>query len=253
MKAMPLGYNPRHPGGQAAALRLAAASTFDSLRLVHRMIETAEWRTARMADSVHGDFSTATDLANFLAESGNALPRGPRGRGTGRARLPGPRPRRWRTSRPSPCARSPRRFPLACWRCSPPRAPSAAASRSAVPGPNAMARATRPRAAPLGRARLRPRRVAHNRRHARLPLDGRLRGRAAPGRRASRLGPGRLRGVGGPGRLPDGGRRAARGAAPSASGACRTPPRCSRTARSWRATRESGTPSTSPCPEAGSS
>ncbi len=69
MKAMPLGYNRDTQEDKPPlfdSLRLA----MDSLRLVHRMIETAEWRTARMADSVHGDFSTATDLANFLAEGG---------------------------------------------------------------------------------------------------------------------------------------------------------------------------------------
>ena len=69
MKAMPLGYN-RDTQEDKPPLFDSLALTFDSIRLVHRMIETAEWRTARMADSVHGDFSTATDLANYLAETG---------------------------------------------------------------------------------------------------------------------------------------------------------------------------------------
>ena len=69
MKAMPLGYN-RDTQEDKPPLFDSLGLTFDSLKLVHRMIETAEWRTARMADSVHGDFSTATDLANYLAETG---------------------------------------------------------------------------------------------------------------------------------------------------------------------------------------
>ena len=69
MKAMPLGYN-RDTQEDKPPLFDSLALTFDSLRLVHRMLETAEWRTARMAQSVHGDFSTATDLANYLAEGG---------------------------------------------------------------------------------------------------------------------------------------------------------------------------------------
>ena len=69
MKAMPLGYN-RDTQEDKPPLFDSLRLTFDSLRLTHRMVETAEWRTARMADAVHGDFSTATDLANFLAENG---------------------------------------------------------------------------------------------------------------------------------------------------------------------------------------
>lgn len=69
MKAMPLGYN-RDTQEDKPPLFDSLSLTFDSIRLVHRMIETAEWRVARMADSVHGDFSTATDLANYLAEMG---------------------------------------------------------------------------------------------------------------------------------------------------------------------------------------
>ncbi len=69
MKGLPLGYN-RDTQEDKPPLFDSLGLAFDSLRLVHRMIETAEWRVARMADSVHGDFSTATDLANYLAETG---------------------------------------------------------------------------------------------------------------------------------------------------------------------------------------
>ncbi len=69
MKAMPMGYN-RDTQEDKPPLFDSLGLTFDSIRLVHLMLETAEWRTAHMADSVHGDFSTATDLADFLAASG---------------------------------------------------------------------------------------------------------------------------------------------------------------------------------------
>ena len=34
------------------------------------MLETADWQLERMASSVRGDFSTATDLADYLATTG---------------------------------------------------------------------------------------------------------------------------------------------------------------------------------------
>jgi argininosuccinate lyase len=34
------------------------------------MLETADWQTHRMADCTYGDFSTATDLADYLATTG---------------------------------------------------------------------------------------------------------------------------------------------------------------------------------------
>jgi len=69
MKAMPMGYN-RDTQEDKPPLFDSLGLTFDSIRLVHLMLETAEWRTAHMADAVHGDFSTATDLADYLAASG---------------------------------------------------------------------------------------------------------------------------------------------------------------------------------------
>jgi argininosuccinate lyase len=42
----------------------------DSIKLVHLMLDTADWQLERMATSVRGDFSTATDLADYLATTG---------------------------------------------------------------------------------------------------------------------------------------------------------------------------------------
>jgi argininosuccinate lyase len=42
----------------------------DSLQLIHLMLETADWKLEAMANAVFGDFSTATDLADFLAATG---------------------------------------------------------------------------------------------------------------------------------------------------------------------------------------
>jgi len=38
--------------------------------LVYLMLASAEWQTDRLATTVRGDFSTATDLADFLATTG---------------------------------------------------------------------------------------------------------------------------------------------------------------------------------------
>ena len=62
----------RNRGYFVAPLEYAEAVQLYKLRrwLEIELLETAEWRVAHMADAVHGDFSTATDLADFLAASG---------------------------------------------------------------------------------------------------------------------------------------------------------------------------------------
>jgi argininosuccinate lyase len=69
MKALPLGYN-RDTQEDKPPLFDSLRKVRDSIKLVHLMLESAEWDLERMATSIRGDFSTATDLANFLAESG---------------------------------------------------------------------------------------------------------------------------------------------------------------------------------------
>jgi argininosuccinate lyase len=69
MKGLPLGYN-RDTQEDKPPLFDSLTKVEDSLELVYLMLETAEWQTERMATSIRGDFSTATDLADFLAARG---------------------------------------------------------------------------------------------------------------------------------------------------------------------------------------
>ncbi len=69
MKALPLGYN-RDTQEDKPPLFDSLRKVRDSIKLVHLMIESAEWDLEKMASSVRGDFSTATDLADFLATNG---------------------------------------------------------------------------------------------------------------------------------------------------------------------------------------
>jgi argininosuccinate lyase len=69
MKALPLGYN-RDTQEDKPPLFDSLRKVLDSMELVRLMVATANWQLDRMAQSVRGDFSTATDLADFLAASG---------------------------------------------------------------------------------------------------------------------------------------------------------------------------------------
>lgn len=69
MKALPLGYN-RDTQEDKPPLFDSLRKCRDSIELVRLMLETATWDTERMADLTFGDFSTATDLADYLATSG---------------------------------------------------------------------------------------------------------------------------------------------------------------------------------------
>lgn len=69
MKALPLGYN-RDTQEDKPPLFDSLRKVRDSIQLVHQMLETADWQTHRMADCTYGDFSTATDLADYLATTG---------------------------------------------------------------------------------------------------------------------------------------------------------------------------------------
>lgn len=69
MKGLPLGYN-RDTQEDKPPLFDSLRKVKDSLKLVHLMLETADWQLERMASAVHGDFSTATDFADFLATTG---------------------------------------------------------------------------------------------------------------------------------------------------------------------------------------
>ncbi len=69
MKGLPLGYN-RDTQEDKPPLFDSLRKVKDSIKLIHLMLETADWQTDRMASSVRGDFSTATDLADYLASQG---------------------------------------------------------------------------------------------------------------------------------------------------------------------------------------
>jgi argininosuccinate lyase len=69
MKALPLGYN-RDTQDDKPPLFDSMMKVKDSIQLVHLMLESATWNLDRMHEAMHGDFSTATDLADFLAVTG---------------------------------------------------------------------------------------------------------------------------------------------------------------------------------------
>jgi argininosuccinate lyase len=69
MKALPLGYN-RDTQEDKPPLFDSLRKVKDSIELIYLMLESADWQLERMASSVRGDFSTATDLADYLAANG---------------------------------------------------------------------------------------------------------------------------------------------------------------------------------------
>jgi argininosuccinate lyase len=69
MKGLPLGYN-RDTQEDKPALFDSLRKVRDSINLVTLMLSSAEWNTNHMRESIRGDFSTATDLADFLATQG---------------------------------------------------------------------------------------------------------------------------------------------------------------------------------------
>ena len=69
MKGLPLGYN-RDTQEDKPPLFDSLGKIKDSLQLIQLQLESCEWQLQTMANSTRGDFSTATDLADFLAASG---------------------------------------------------------------------------------------------------------------------------------------------------------------------------------------
>jgi argininosuccinate lyase len=69
MKGLPLGYN-RDTQEDKPPLFDSLRKVRDSINLVTLMLESAEWDAERMRDSIRGDFSTATDLAEYLVAQG---------------------------------------------------------------------------------------------------------------------------------------------------------------------------------------
>jgi len=69
LKALPLGYN-RDTQDDKPPLFDSMGKVKDAIKLVQLMLESATWNLDHMRDSIRGDFSTATDLADFLAATG---------------------------------------------------------------------------------------------------------------------------------------------------------------------------------------
>jgi len=69
MKGLSLGYN-RDTQDDKPPLFDSLNLASDSLELVELMLKHATWNLDQMKNSVRGDFSTATDLADFLARNG---------------------------------------------------------------------------------------------------------------------------------------------------------------------------------------
>lgn len=69
MKGLPLGYN-RDTQEDKPPLFDSLGKVKDSLQLIKLQLESCEWQLETMKNATRGDFSTATDLADFLAASG---------------------------------------------------------------------------------------------------------------------------------------------------------------------------------------
>lgn len=69
LKALPLAYN-RDLQEDKVHLFAAVDTVGPCLRLMHLMLSTAEFRTNRMEESLSGDFSNATELADYLVRKG---------------------------------------------------------------------------------------------------------------------------------------------------------------------------------------
>lgn len=69
LKALPFTYN-RDLQDDKTLLFQTVDILLPSVRLMSAMLETAEWNTERMREALQGDFSTATDLADYLVRKG---------------------------------------------------------------------------------------------------------------------------------------------------------------------------------------
>jgi argininosuccinate lyase len=69
MKGLPLGYN-RDTQEDKPPLFDSLGKVKDSLQLIKLQLESCEWQLETMKNATKGDFSTATDLADYLASKG---------------------------------------------------------------------------------------------------------------------------------------------------------------------------------------
>jgi argininosuccinate lyase len=69
LKGLPLTYN-RDLQDDKTVLFATNDLVLPAVRLMRQMLETAQWRVERMRQAVQGDFSTATELADYLVRKG---------------------------------------------------------------------------------------------------------------------------------------------------------------------------------------
>lgn len=69
MKGLPIGYN-RDTQEDKPPLFDSLTKVKDAMKLVQLMLESCDWQLETMSKATHGDFSTATDLADYLATHG---------------------------------------------------------------------------------------------------------------------------------------------------------------------------------------
>ncbi len=69
LKSLPLAYN-RDLQEDKTFLFEGVDTTISSVKLMHLMLSTAQFRTEKMAATLHGDFSNATDIADYLVTKG---------------------------------------------------------------------------------------------------------------------------------------------------------------------------------------
>lgn len=69
LKSLPLAYN-RDLQEDKTFLFEGVDTTLASVKLMHLMLSTAKFNTEKMASTLHGDFSNATDIADYLVTKG---------------------------------------------------------------------------------------------------------------------------------------------------------------------------------------
>jgi argininosuccinate lyase len=72
LKALPLAYN-RDLQDDKPLLFESFDLTLPSVRLIKAMLETAAFHPSKMASATRGDYSTATDLADYLVRKGSTF------------------------------------------------------------------------------------------------------------------------------------------------------------------------------------
>jgi argininosuccinate lyase len=119
LKGLPLTYN-RDLQDDKPLLFATMDTVIPSVTLTRQMLEKARWNTARMRAALQGDFSTATELADYLVRKGVPFREAHEIVGGHRARMPATWHRAGRPDRGKPPTPSPRASKRTRWRQSTP-------------------------------------------------------------------------------------------------------------------------------------